>query len=540
MNLPKPPGARRCGRTTTNSVSMPRRSAPAPRARPSAKRRRRWSKQFRPPVVSFHFGLPPAPLLERVRRSGAFVLSSATTVDEARWLEAHGVDAVIAQGLEAGGHRGHFLSDELSRQLGTFALLPQIKRAVRVPVIAAGGIADAEGVAAAMALGADGVQIGTAYLLCPEATTSAVHRAALQTRSSSAHRIDQPVHRPAGARHRQPRDARAGPAACGAASGLSARHRGAGAAARGGRSTRQRRLFAAVVGTEQHRLQGCSRRRTDAGPVPWFPRTRSMSDFLKYEQDGAIVTLTMNAPEVRNALTGNAAVDEFVAAVERINADPTVRVMILTGAGTVFSSGGNVKDMKRFTTDAVTPAEIGQWYRNGIQRLPLALQKLEVPSIAAVNGPAVGAGNDLACMCDMRIASTNASFAESFIRVGLIPGDGGAWLLPRVVGLSKAMEMSFTGDAVKAEEALAIGLVSRVVAPEALMAEANALAARIARNPGQTLRLTKRLLREGQHQRLDSLLELSAALQVIAHKTPAHAEAVNAFIDKREPKFGDV
>jgi len=265
-----------------------------------------------------------------------------------------------------------------------------------------------------------------------------------------------------------------------------------------------------------------------------------MSNFLVYEQSGAVVTLTMNAPEVRNALTGNAAVDEFVAAVERINADPSVRVMILTGAGTVFSSGGNVKDMKRFTTDAVTPAEIGQWYRTGIQRLPLALQKLEVPSIAAVNGAAIGAGNDLACMCDMRIASTNASFAESFIRVGLIPGDGGAWLLPRVVGLSKAMEMSFTGDAVRCDEALAIGLVSRVVAPEALMDEARALAARIARNPGQTLRLTKRLLREGQNQKLDSLLELSAALQVIAHKTPAHAEAVNAFIEKREPKFGDV
>jgi nitronate monooxygenase len=142
-------------------------------------------EEFRPPVVSFHFGLPPADLLERVRCSGAFVLSSATTVDEARWLQAHGVDAVIAQGLEAGGHRGHFLSDELSRQLGTFALLPQIKRAVRVPVIAAGGIADAEGVAAATALGADGVQIGTAYLLCPEATTSTVHRVALQTEAAA-------------------------------------------------------------------------------------------------------------------------------------------------------------------------------------------------------------------------------------------------------------------------------------------------------------------------------------------------------------------
>ena len=264
-----------------------------------------------------------------------------------------------------------------------------------------------------------------------------------------------------------------------------------------------------------------------------------MSEFLKYEQDGPVVTLTMNAPEVRNALTGNSAVDEFEAACARINADASVRVMILTGAGTVFSSGGNVKDMKRFLGDTIPPAAIVQWYRGGIQRLPLALQKLEVPSIAAVNGAAVGAGNDLACMCDLRIASTTASFAESFIRVGLIPGDGGAWLLPRVVGLSKAMEMSFTGDAVKADEALAIGLVSRVVSPDQLMDEARALAARIARNPGQTLRMTKRLLREGQHQRLDSLLELSAALQATAHKTAAHAEAVNAFIDKRAPSWRD-
>lgn len=142
-------------------------------------------EEFRPPVVSFHFGLPAAPLLERVRRSGAFVISSATTVDEARWLEAHGADAVIAQGLEAGGHRGHFLSDDLSRQLGSFALLPQVRRAVRVPVVACGGIADAAGVAAAMALGADGVQVGTAYLLCPEATTSAVHRVALQSEAAA-------------------------------------------------------------------------------------------------------------------------------------------------------------------------------------------------------------------------------------------------------------------------------------------------------------------------------------------------------------------
>ncbi len=140
--------------------------------------------EFRPPVVSFHFGLPAPELLAAVRACGAKILSSATTVDEARWLAARGVDAVIAQGIEAGGHRGLFLGDDVHTQIGTFALVPQIVRAVDVPVIAAGGIADARGVAAALALGAAGVQVGTAYLLCPEATTSAVHRAALASEAA--------------------------------------------------------------------------------------------------------------------------------------------------------------------------------------------------------------------------------------------------------------------------------------------------------------------------------------------------------------------
>jgi nitronate monooxygenase len=143
-------------------------------------------EEFRPAVVSFHFGLPSPELVARLRAWGAKVLSSATTVEEARWLEARGVDAVIAQGLEAGGHRGIFLSADLSTQLSTLALVPQIVKAVRIPVIAAGGIADAKGVAAAMALGAAGVQVGTAYLLCPEATTSAVHRAALKSDAARA------------------------------------------------------------------------------------------------------------------------------------------------------------------------------------------------------------------------------------------------------------------------------------------------------------------------------------------------------------------
>ena len=264
-----------------------------------------------------------------------------------------------------------------------------------------------------------------------------------------------------------------------------------------------------------------------------------MTPFLLYEQQQSVVTLTMNEPQTRNALTGNSAVDEFVAACQRINADASVRVVIVTGSGPVFSAGGNVKDMRRFFEQDIDPVHIRQEYRNGIQRLPLALYNLEVPTIAAVNGPAIGAGCDLTCMCDIRIASETATFAESFVKVGIIPGDGGAWLLPRVVGLSKAAEMSFTGDALSAAEALECGLVSRVVPPGELLAAANDLAQRSAANPGGALRMTKRLLREGQTARLESLLEMSAGFQALAHKTPQHKEAVLAFIEKRKPVFGD-
>jgi enoyl-CoA hydratase/carnithine racemase len=262
-----------------------------------------------------------------------------------------------------------------------------------------------------------------------------------------------------------------------------------------------------------------------------------MTHFLQFDRDGAIVTLTMNQPEIRNPLTGNSAVDEFLDAFARISADMSVKAVVITGAGAAFSSGGNVKDMRRFAGQDVKSMDIAEEYRGGIQRLPLALQKLDVPTIAAVNGPAIGAGCDLACMCDIRIASRTAKFAESFVKLGIIPGDGGAFLLPRVVGMSKAAEMAFTGDAIDADEALRCGLVSTVVEPERLMESAYALAKRIAANPGPALRLTKRLLREGQHMRLDSLLELSAAFQALAHRTKDHEEAVAAFIEKRPPRF---
>ncbi len=259
--------------------------------------------------------------------------------------------------------------------------------------------------------------------------------------------------------------------------------------------------------------------------------------FLKKSRDGAILTLTMSQPETRNALTGNTAVDEFVRACAEIQADRTIRVVILTGDGPVFCSGGNVKDMQRYFQLQLSPETIREEYRNGIQRLPRALYNLDVAVIAAVNGPAVGAGLDLACMCDIRIASEKATFAESFVKVGIVPGDGGAWLLPRVVGMSKASEMALTGEALNAQEALACGLVSRVSAPEQLMEAAHTVARKIAANPAGVLRMTKRLLREGERATLDSLLEISASYQAIAHMEPDHHEAVRAFVEKRPPQF---
>ncbi|HSW21101.1 MAG TPA: crotonase/enoyl-CoA hydratase family protein [Ramlibacter sp.] len=262
-----------------------------------------------------------------------------------------------------------------------------------------------------------------------------------------------------------------------------------------------------------------------------------MSDFLIFEQQGPVVTLTMNQPQTRNPLTGNTAVAEFLAAIDRIDEDDSVRCVILTANGSSFSAGGDIREMKRRATPEVGEMEIRSGYRRGIQRLALALFNLEVPVIAAINGHAIGAGLDLACMCDIRIACEEAKFAESFVRLGIIPGDGGAWLLPRTVGLSRAAELAFTGDTIDAQQALAWNLVSRVVPREQLMDAARELAGRIVANPGHALRLTKRLMREALHSRLDTVLELSAVFQAVSHKTADHSEAVAAFLEKRAPRF---
>ncbi|GAB2689307.1 crotonase/enoyl-CoA hydratase family protein [Nocardia thraciensis] len=263
-----------------------------------------------------------------------------------------------------------------------------------------------------------------------------------------------------------------------------------------------------------------------------------MSEPVLIERTGDVVVWTLNDPRARNPISDAATIDALEAAVAAANADPALRVAILTGAGTAFSSGGNVKHMRdRTGMFGGSPAELRQGYRHGIQRIPKALYHCEIPTIAAVNGPAVGAGCDLALMCDMRIAASTATFAESFAKVGIIPGDGGAWLLPRAVGMARASEMAFTGEAIDAATALDWGLVSTVVEPDELLDAARALADRVAANPPQVLRMTKKLLREGQWQSLDSLLELSAALQALAHQTEDHHEAVSALLDRRTPNF---
>lgn len=264
-----------------------------------------------------------------------------------------------------------------------------------------------------------------------------------------------------------------------------------------------------------------------------------MTDPVLYETDeDGIVTLTLNRPELRNPITDPDAIAAILAALERLDSDPAARVAILTGAGKGFSSGGNIHEMKRGgNLNTGAPVRTRAAYKHGVQRLPLAFAALDVPVIAAVNGPAVGAGCDLTCMCDLRIAGESARFAESFVKLGLIAGDGGAWLLPRVVGWSKAAEMALTGDMIDARDALACGLVSQVVPDAELMDAARALARRIAANPPHAVRMTKRLLWEGRRTDLPSLLEMAASMQAAAHATDDHAEAVDAFLAKRSPEF---
>jgi enoyl-CoA hydratase/carnithine racemase len=248
---------------------------------------------------------------------------------------------------------------------------------------------------------------------------------------------------------------------------------------------------------------------------------------LRIERTGRIQTWTIDVPDAANAITGSDFIAAFDDAVDAANAATDVSVVILTGAGRFFSAGGNVRDMRdRTGVFGLEPLDQRHGYVSGIQRIPRALQRLEVPVIAAVNGAAIGAGCDLAAMCDIRIASETAFFAESFVQLGLIPGDGGSWFLPRAIGWARAAEMTFTGDRVDAATALSWGLVSEVVSDAELLPAAQRLAERIAKNPVPAVRMAKRLLLESRTASLDSTLALAAAMQPLAHQDPEHHRRV--------------
>ncbi|RNI20667.1 enoyl-CoA hydratase-related protein [Flexivirga caeni] len=252
-----------------------------------------------------------------------------------------------------------------------------------------------------------------------------------------------------------------------------------------------------------------------------------MNSPLVVSTSGHVQTWTIDVPHVGNAITGLDFVAAFEEAVEAANQDLDVRAVILTGAGKIFSAGGNVKEMAdRQGMFGLDPRQQRRAYVSSIQRIPRALERLEVAIIAAVNGAAVGAGCDLVMMCDIRVASERASFAESFVSIGLIPGDGGTWFLPRAVGYERAALMTLTGERIDAATAREWNMVSAVVPHEDLLAEAGALAERIAKNPAESLRMAKRLLQESRTGALESVLGMAAAMQPLAHLDPEHERSL--------------
>jgi enoyl-CoA hydratase/carnithine racemase len=262
-----------------------------------------------------------------------------------------------------------------------------------------------------------------------------------------------------------------------------------------------------------------------------------MSKSVLYEQNKRIVTITLNRPDTRNALSGDI-IDGLVDSFKKADRDKNVGCVILTGAGKSFSSGGNLQEIKDMTTkDNMSQSQLEDWYRFGIQKIPLTMNSIDVPVVAAINGHAIGAGNDLCTMCDIRIAGEDAKFSESFLRIGIIPGDGGSWFLPKIIGLSRANEMILTCDVLNAEKALAWGLVSQVVSNEELLKKANEIATKIAKQPPEASRRAKRLLRMSQNVPLDKALEMAASQQSILQMMDDHREAIDALLEKRSPKY---
>lgn len=259
---------------------------------------------------------------------------------------------------------------------------------------------------------------------------------------------------------------------------------------------------------------------------------------IRTEREGHVAILTIERAESGNVLGRAGDGEAFRAACHAVNIDHSIKCVILTGAGKVFSGGGDLKAMKErsgaFAAEAVA---IREGYRRDIHQIVHALYGLEVPTIAAVNGAAIGLGCDVACMADIRIASVRATFGATFLKIGLVPGDGGAWLLPRIIGMSRACELLYSAKVIDAMTAERWGLISHIVEPEKLLPEALVLAESIAAQPAHALRLTKSLLRHGQNASYDTIMEMSASAQAIAHLTDDHMEGVEAMLEKRPPHF---
>ena len=259
---------------------------------------------------------------------------------------------------------------------------------------------------------------------------------------------------------------------------------------------------------------------------------------LKIERRDHIAILTLDRAVTMNALGLDGDGAEFRETCDSINIDQSIRCVILTGAGKAFSAGGDVKAMlAREGNFAGNGTQIRQGYRSNIHLILRALESLDVPIIAAINGPAIGLGCDLACLADIRIASEKAKFGVTFLKIGIIPGDGGAWVLPRIVGMSRAAELFYTGDVIDAATAMDWGLVSRTTPPEKLLDTAIELGQKIAGQPPHALRMTKMLLRQGRKVDYDTMLEMSAATQALSHLTEDHIEGVSALLEKRSAVF---
>ncbi len=265
-----------------------------------------------------------------------------------------------------------------------------------------------------------------------------------------------------------------------------------------------------------------------------------MDPFLLIDREGPVVTATFNRPNERNAISESAYSDEIAEFCKAIARDRTVRAIVLTGAGQAFCAGGNIKHLQqRSGLFEGSAYQIRNNYRASVQQIAPALHELEVPVIAAINGSAIGLGLDIACACDIRLMADSAVVAESYVKLGIIPGGGGAWLLPRLIGPQRAALMTLIGDAMDAAKALEYGLVAEVVPADQLLNRAQELARKIAANPGHATRMAKRLMREGQDMKFDTLMHMAAAFQALAHHTEDHHEAVEAFLAKRAPELKD-